>query len=99
MFCAIKSFILNGSCSYFEYFSLQIGHIFLLSLKTLSSKIKNSYIYLSVKLWVVINMLNREKRLKFYMIVKQMKFLFLKIEFTNFSEKRPICKLKYSKFE
>ena len=45
-FCAIKSLILNGSCSNFEHFSLKIGHIFLPSLKTLSSKIK--IIYLSI---------------------------------------------------
>ena len=40
MFCAIKSFILNGSCSNCEYFSLKMAHIFLPSLKTLFSKIK-----------------------------------------------------------
>ena len=39
-FCAIKSLILNGSCSNFEYFSLKMGLIFVPSLKTLSSKIK-----------------------------------------------------------
>ena len=45
-FCAIKSLILNGYCSNFEYFSLKISHIFLPSLKTLSSKINFSiYLY------------------------------------------------------
>ena len=33
------------------------------------------------------NMLNSEKRLKFYMIVKKRAFLFLKIEFSNLVEK------------
>ena len=40
MLCAIKSLLLNGSCSNFEYFSLKMVHIFLPSLKTLSSKMK-----------------------------------------------------------
>ena len=39
-FCALKSLIFNGSCSNFEHFNLKTGHIFLQSLKTLSSKIK-----------------------------------------------------------
>ena len=47
----------------FEYFSLKIGHIFLVSLRTLPSKIKyplfiNHYCGL-----------NKEKRLRFYMII------------------------------
>ena len=37
MFCAIKS-LFKGSCSNFAYFSVQMGHIFLPSLKMLSSK-------------------------------------------------------------
>ena len=48
-FRAIKSLIFNGSCSNFEYMSLEMGHIFLQSLNTISSKIKISTIYLSLK--------------------------------------------------
>ena len=44
-------------------------------------------------------MLNREKRLKFYMIVKKKEFLFFKIEFSNLAENMNHFKLKYLKFE
>ena len=37
---SVYTLILNVSCSDFEYFSLKMGHIFLPSLKILSSKIK-----------------------------------------------------------
>ena len=40
-FCAITSLIFNGSCSSFKHLGLKLGHIFLPSLKILSSKIKN----------------------------------------------------------
>ena len=45
-----KPLIFNGSCSTFEHFSLKIGHIFLPSLKPLSSKIKISSICLSLNI-------------------------------------------------
>ena len=38
--CSIKYLIFNRSCSNFEYVSSKTSHIFLPSLKTLSSKIK-----------------------------------------------------------
>ena len=50
MFCAIKSVLFSGSCSRFERFSLKTGHIFLPSLKTLSSKIKIPFIYPTLKI-------------------------------------------------
>ena len=50
-FCVIQSLIFNGSCKNFENISLKIGHIFLPKLKSLSSKIKISSIYLSLKIW------------------------------------------------
>ena len=50
MFCAIIPLIFDGSCSNVEHFSSKIGHIFLPSLKTLSSKIKISSIYLLLKI-------------------------------------------------
>ena len=40
-FCAITSLIFNGYCSSFKHLGLKLGHIFLPSLKILSSKIKN----------------------------------------------------------
>ena len=45
-------------------------------------------------------MLNREKRLRIYMIVKKREFVFLKNRVFKFNRKiLPIFKLKYLKFE
>ena len=67
----VKSLVFSRPCSNFEHLSLKLSHIFLLILKFCIQKIKILSIYQSVQIVGFTNMLNLEKRLIFYMIVRR----------------------------